>query len=150
MVRSLLRKSRLQKRMLNINGPLVFMDSVGYIGKFAFAHCEYLRGSLTFNNTSLNSNSFEGCKRLGPVLTLGKNTDWDDSLGMYSHSFHYCCGIKKVVNKTNKKLAATPPLPCRRKMWSLHMWRKKLLRLPRPTPLQCRQDRRPMIQTKSI
>ena len=89
----------------NINGPLVFMDSVGYIGKFAFAHCEYLRGSLTFTNTSLKDNSFKGCKRLGPVLTLGKNTEWDDSLGMYSHSFQYCCGIKKVVNKTNKKFS---------------------------------------------
>lgn len=86
-----------------LDGNLVFMNDVNYIDKYAFAYCSYLRGSITLNNTSVKDNSFKSCKKLGPVLTLGKNTDWDDSVGMYSHSFLYCCGIQKVVNKSDNK-----------------------------------------------
>ena len=89
----------------SLNGPLVFSKGIGYIGDYAFAYCEGLTGNLDLYNdpigTTVKDNSFKSCKGLGPVLTLDENTSWDNSLGMYSHSFLYCSGFKKVVNKTN-------------------------------------------------
>ena len=93
----------------NLNGPLVFENGIGSIGDYAFAYCEGLTGDLNlyFNSstlgTTIRDNSFKGCKGFGPVLTLGENATWDNSMGMYSHSFLYCYGIKKVVNKSNNK-----------------------------------------------
>ncbi|MCR5687217.1 MAG: leucine-rich repeat domain-containing protein, partial [Lachnospiraceae bacterium] len=91
------------KECKRLDGTLYFGGDVGFIGAYAFAYCGNLKGSITLNNSLVGDNSFKSCKKLGPVLTLGKNTEWDDSLGMYSHSFLYCCGIKKVVNKSNDK-----------------------------------------------
>ena len=91
----------------SLNGPLVFSKGVSYIGEYAFAYCEGLTGNLDLYSgsdvisTVVKDNSFKSCKSLGPVLTLDENTSWDNSLGMYSHSFLYCSGIKKVVNKSN-------------------------------------------------
>lgn len=81
-----------------LNGPLVFSEGVGFIGNYAFAYCEGLTGNVYFDNVTIKDNSFKSCKNLGPILTLGKSAYWDDSMGMYSHSFLYCSGIKKVVN----------------------------------------------------
>lgn len=88
-------------------GVLVFQNDVNYIGKGAFEYGKYLRGNITLNNTTVRENAFEGCKNLGPTLTLGKNTSWDDDAGFYSHSFMYCCGIKKVINNSNNKFSLT-------------------------------------------
>lgn len=92
----------------SLNGPLVFAKGVGYIGDFAFTDCKGLTGDLSLDTgdgdqTTIKDNSFKNCKNLGPVLTLGEKATWDNSMGMYSHSFLYCYGIKKVVNKSNNK-----------------------------------------------
>lgn len=90
-----------------LNGPLVFEKGVGFIGDYAFAGCEGLTGNLNldyddiFPQVTVRDNAFKNCKSLGPVLTLGNKTYWDNSMGMYSHSFIYCYGIKKVVNGSN-------------------------------------------------